>query len=78
MKLLSGSIGPNLNEDPDLVIGSLVLVLGRDRMGLLLSKIDHEDGPYDSRYLIYLCQGTYFGTYLEDMNFIQLYSGSSL
>ena len=77
MKLLSGSIGPNLNKDPRIIIGSLVLVLGKDELGLLISKIDHEDGPYDARYLIYLCHGIYFGTYLEDMNFIQLYSGST-
>ena len=77
-QLLSGSIGNRLLESGSIAIGSLVKHVFWEDIGVITSQID--SGSYvDSRFWVYSYKkgrASYFGTYLEALELIQINTGS--
>ena len=77
-QLLSGSIGNPLLESGSIAIGSLVKHIFWNEIGVITSQID--SGSYiDSRFWVYSYnrgRSSYYGTYLETLELIQINTGS--
>jgi len=77
-QLLSGSTGNLLLESGSIVIGSLVKHIFWDDIGVITSQID-SGSHIDSRFWVYSYnagKSTYYGTYLEALQLIQINTGS--
>ena len=77
-QLLSGSTGNLLLASSSVVIGSLVKHIFWDDIGIVIEQID--SGSYvDSRFWVYSYKRgrpSYFGTYLDALELIQINTGS--
>lgn len=76
--LLSGSTGNLLLDSGSFVIGSLVKHIFWDDIGVVTEKID-SGSHTNSRFWVYSYKrgkASYFGTYLEALELIQINTGS--
>ena len=78
-QLLSGSTGNRLLESGSIVIGSLVKHMFWEEIGVITEQID-SGSHVDSRFWVYSYKkgrASYFGTYLETLELIQINTGSN-